>query len=87
MMNVLERFAQLASRARSEPVPPLDVCPSVIRDIGRFRRPAGSEPALMLSAAVSVLAASIVVMIVWDAWAPLHDPLAGILEPLDLVLR
>jgi hypothetical protein len=86
-MNPLERLEQLASRARGESIPPLDVCASVIRDVASLRRPAEGQRVLMLAAAVSVLAASIVAVIAWNAWAPLNDPLAGMLGPLDLVLR
>jgi hypothetical protein len=81
-MNPLERFQRLAEQARSEPVPAVDVAAGVL---ARLRAPATrrtEETPLWVAAAVSLAAASIVVVLALQAWLALSDPLAGLFYPL-----
>jgi hypothetical protein len=90
-MNKLEQFELLASAARRERVPRLDVTarvlarirPAEARRAGRL--PLEEVPLLAVSG-LSVLAATIVVVLAVDAWAPLVDPLAGLFTPLMMVM-
>lgn len=85
-MNELERFESLARRARSEPVPPLDVTARVLSQIGRIELRREVNLPLLAMSGLSVLAASIMVATVLNAWAPLMDPLAGLFSTLTLVV-
>jgi len=90
-MNELERFELLARAARSEPVPPLDVTARVLARIRpaearRAQEPPLEEVPLLAASGLAALAATIMVVVAVDAWAPLVDPLAGLFTPLMMVM-
>lgn len=86
-MNELERFESLARRARNEPVPRVDVTARVLSRIGRTELRRAVDMPLLAMSGLSVMAASILLAMVLNAWAPLMDPLAGLFSSLTLVMR
>jgi len=86
-MKALERFAQLARIARDEPVPAIDVAAAVLRDLrsGAAPRRLDDIP-LWMAAAISLLAASVMIAVALESCLPLVEPLAELFQPLTLVL-
>lgn len=86
-MNELERFERLASQARGDPVPPIDVAARVVRDLrSGVSRGEPSGPLWVLSG-LSVVAALIVSAVAIESWSALTDPLAGLFYPLTMVMQ
>jgi len=86
-MNDLEKLLWLASRARREPIPPVDVSARVLARLrAPVERPASGLPLLAFSGLAAV-AASIVLVIALESWSALSDPLAGLLSPLTMVMQ
>lgn len=87
MTDPLRDFADLAARARSESPPPVDVAERVLADL-RSTRPRQSTDALLWAlGGAAVLAASITILLGYGSYNTLTDPLAGLLEPLSMVLQ
>lgn len=85
-MNRMERFEQLARRARREPVPPLDVAPRVLTAL-QCAEPAPASVPMFAFAGLSLLAAS--VMVAWgiNALLAISDPLGSLFYPFALVIQ
>jgi len=87
MNDPLEKFAELAAAARGAAPPPLDVTQDVLADL-RSVRPRRSGDALLWSiGGAAVLAASITLLLTYGMYDSLSDPLAGLLEPISMVLQ
>lgn len=87
-MNTLERFEHWAAKARRDAPPPLDVSAAVLQAIC-YRAPREEADALplVLTAVLSVLAASVTIALALDSWLSLTDPLGGLFQPLTLVMQ
>ncbi len=86
-MKSLEQFENLARAARAEPVPAIDVTARVMSRLRSGVRPRRWEDLpLWVMAGISALAAAVMVSVVLDEWLPMLDPLAGLFQPLTLVL-
>ncbi len=85
-----ERWRRLAEAARAEPSPVVDVTHRVMAAIAAGAG-APSEPAapraLVVCALSSLAAAGIVALVAAGSWADLGDPLLGLLQSVDLVMR
>jgi hypothetical protein len=77
-MNELESFDRLASLARKDHPPRLDVSARVLRAIRDEQPVAAMDWSMLIFSGVSLAAASVVVALVVDACLPLADPLAGL---------
>jgi hypothetical protein len=86
-MTELERFAQLAAKARGEPPPAIDVAARVLRDLRQMVRQESLNPPLLVFSGLSLLAASIVAVLAIQSWEPLADPLSGLFDSLTLVMQ
>ncbi|MHB1035750.1 MAG: hypothetical protein ACYC35_12875 [Pirellulales bacterium] len=86
-MNELEAFRQLASQARDERVPAVNVTARVMDSL----RLGQAEPAVGVSlwvfAVASLAAAAVVAVMAFQAWDAVGDPLAGLLQPLSVVMQ
>jgi len=86
-VNDLEKLAWLGSRAHAEAVPRLDVSGRVLARLCRqAERPPLVLPFLVLTG-LSAVAASIVLAIAFEGWSALGDPLAGLINPLTMVMQ
>jgi hypothetical protein len=87
MNDPLEKFAELAKSARAAPPPPLDLAENVLAEL-RTVRPRSKGDALVWSiSGAAVLAASLTLMLNYRTFESLSDPLAGLLEPISMVLQ
>jgi len=86
-MNRFEVFKSLAAAALRDVPPTSDVTGRVMAQISpAVRRPALDVPLAVFSG-VSVLAASIAAIVAVQAWSVFSDPLAGLFQPLTLVMK
>ena len=85
-MNELKRFERLARRARRQPVPRVDVTARVLARLRRIEARREVNVPLLAFSGLSVLAASIVLAVAVQAWAPLLDPMAGLFSPLTMMM-
>lgn len=86
-MNELRAFESLAAAASRERTPEIDVADRVMRRIGSRWETSLPEAPLAVVSAVSVLAASIAVVLAVQAWYLLCDPLGSLFHPLTMVMR
>lgn len=87
MTDPLEPFARLAALARAAAPPPIDVTDRVLSAL-RTVRPRQTQDALLWTlGGMAVLAASITILLGYGSYDSLTDPLAGLLEPLSMVLQ
>jgi hypothetical protein len=80
-------FDAWAARARREPAPPADVVAGVLRRIQASPPRREVDWLWLTSGAISVLAASAMLMLALQRWESLTDPLAGMFSALTLVLQ
>jgi hypothetical protein len=84
-MDALKIIEKLAKTAQKEKIPQIDVCKTVMFEIGALRQ----EPAGILSfewfAGISAIAASIVIFLSIPAWRYILNPLVQLLAPLQEV--
>ena len=85
-MNQFEVFKSLAAAASRDGPPVIDVTDRVMARISPQRRRAVDMPLIVFSG-LSVLAASIAAIVAVQAWSILSDPLAGLFQPLTLVMQ
>jgi hypothetical protein len=86
-MTELEKFERWAAAARGEPAPTLDVADRVLRDLRYPNGRAGLERPLMVWAGLSVAAAAAVCVLAYQDWTLLTDPMSGLFDTLNLVMR
>jgi len=84
-MNPMERFEQLAQRARAETAPPLDVVPRVLATLESVE-PVTSTP-MFAFAGLSLVAASVMVAWAVNALLAISDPLGTLFYPFALVIQ
>ncbi|MCE9555447.1 MAG: hypothetical protein K8T91_19030 [Planctomycetes bacterium] len=87
MTDPLEQFANLAAQARGSAPPPIDVTDRVLSDLRTIRPRQTGDALLWTLGGVAVLAASITILLGYGSYDTLTDPLAGLLEPLSMVLQ
>ncbi|MFZ5830172.1 MAG: hypothetical protein ACOY3P_08790 [Planctomycetota bacterium] len=86
-MDELQRFAELAARAREESPPPIDVRDRVLATIAAPRPRSGIDQPLAVCSVVSALAASIAAVMAVEMWSALTDPMTGLFDTLTLVMQ
>ena len=86
-MNNWERFETLAARARHETGPHVEVTPGVLNEIRRT--PAGqlANLPLWLFSGLSLVAASIVLLLATETWIAATDPLLTLFDTLTMVMQ
>ena len=87
MMNELKAFEPLAAAAAREKAPEIDVTDRVLERIGPRWESGPAEVPLAVFSAVSVLAASIALVMGLQAWYLLCDPLGSLFQPLTMVIQ
>ncbi len=86
-MNNFEAFEQQAAAARDEPVPPIDVSARVVRSLRYANGRASFERSMAVWAGLSVVAASLVFVLAFNAWTSITDPMSGLFDSLTMVMR
>lgn len=90
-MTNMDDFLKLATAARQESIPTIDVSDRVLtslRDPAVVNRaPATDEYSYYIVALAAVSSAAIVMLFAWNALAAMRDPLIPLVDPLYLVLR
>ncbi len=79
-MNEWERFQRLAALARREPALRPDVAARVLRTIRTAEAPQTVNLPMLIFSGVSLLAASIGMLLAMQAWSPLSDSLSGMFQ-------
>jgi hypothetical protein len=79
-MTEWERFERLVALARREPVPRTDVAARVLRTIRAMESPQTVDLPMLILSGVSLLAASIGILLAMQAWSPLSDSLSGMFQ-------
>ena len=79
-MTDWERFERLAALARRGPVPPLDVAAGVLRTIRAMQSPRTVDLPMLICSGISLVAASIGMLLAIQAWSPLSDSLSGMFQ-------
>lgn len=87
MMNRDERFEAWAARARQETVPSVDVVAGVVHRIQAGSPRRESDMPWYVCSGLSVLAASVMLVVALDSWQSLTDPLAGLFSSLTMVMQ
>jgi len=87
MNDPLENFSDLAARARGAAFPPLDVTDDVLTELRNVRPRPGTDALLWSISGAAVLAASVTLLLSYGTFESLSDPLAGLLEPISMVLQ
>ena len=80
--HMLERLGELARRA---PAPKVEVSFRVVGQIREVRAPVDKPLAIL--AGLSATAAAIVLFYAMDAWSAWQDPIAGLLNSMEMVLQ
>ena len=79
-MTDLERFGRLAMLARREAAPRTEVAARVLRTIRAMEAPQTMDLPMLIFSGVSLVAASIGMLLAVQAWSPLSDSLAGLFQ-------
>jgi hypothetical protein len=79
-MTEWERFQRLAALAQREPAPRPDLAARVLRTIRAAEAPQTVDLPMLIVSGVSLLAASIGIMLAVQAWSPLSDSLSGMFQ-------
>lgn len=92
-MSELNRFERLATTARRERAPKIDVRAQVMATVTSFeRRPALyagllADSPLLAFAGLSLAAAVLVGMLAYPAWESVQDPLVAFCKPLSAIFE
>jgi hypothetical protein len=79
-MTEWERFERLATLARRDAAPRLDVAARVLRTIRATEAPRAVDLPMLIFSGVSLAAASIGIFLAMQAWSPLSDSLSGMFQ-------
>jgi hypothetical protein len=79
-MTEWERFQRLAALARLCPAPRPDVAARVLRTIRAMEAPQTVDLPMLIFSGVSLVAASIGILLAMQAWSPLSDSLSGMFQ-------
>jgi hypothetical protein len=79
-MTEWERFQRLAALARRDPAPRLDVAARALRTIRAIKSPQTVDLPMLIFSGVSLVAASIGIVLAMQAWSPLSDSLSGMFQ-------
>jgi hypothetical protein len=81
-------FEELASQARREPAPCIDVTAEVLQTVrARSQRVSRIDAPLLLLAGAALAAALLLTMFALPAWDSMHDPLVFQLRSLTQVMK
>jgi hypothetical protein len=86
-MDSLDRFSRLASRARAELPPPIEVTDRVLRAIRCAPAASPAEAHLLLFAGLSVAAAVAIAACAIGALGPMCDPMSGFFSAMSMVMQ
>ena len=87
MDDSLDKFSELAARARGSTPPQVDVTARVLRDLSRQQPRPSRDGMLWAIAGAALLAAGVSLAVGWNSYGTLTDPLAGLFEPLSMVIQ
>lgn len=87
MNDPLDNFANLANQARGDLPPPVDVTDGVLRQLRTVRPRASGDGVVWALGGAALLAACVTLVLGFGTYQSLTDPLAGLLEPFNLVLQ
>ena len=79
-MTEWERFERLATLARRDAAPRLDVAARVLRTIRATEAPRAVDLPMLIFSGVSLAAAAIGIFLAMQAWSPLSDSLSGMFQ-------
>jgi hypothetical protein len=79
-MNQWNRFEAAVALARGEAAPRPDVAARVLRTICALESPQAVDLPILIFSGVSLLAASIGILLAIQAWSPLSDSLSGMFQ-------
>ena len=79
-MTEWERFERLATLARRDAAPRLDVAARVLRTIRAAEAAQTVNLPMLIFSGVSLVAASIGMLLAVQAWSPLSDSLSGMFQ-------
>ncbi len=83
-----QAFEDLASKARGEVAPRIDVAGQVVQSVcAKSRRASRIDAPLLLFATAALAAAVLLTMFALPAWDSMHDPLVFQFKPLSLVMK
>jgi hypothetical protein len=80
-MHNLGQFDEWVSAARNDGPPSVDVAAKVVRTIERIPPRATVERPAIAIAATALIAASVAMVIAWQSWRIVHDPLVQWFKP------
>jgi hypothetical protein len=87
-MRELERIEEWVAAARRREAPRVDVTPKVVRTIQCIQPRTAVEKPVLAMAATAVIAASIALVVAWQSWQFVHDPLVRwFISPNYLTMR
>jgi hypothetical protein len=79
-MTQWERFERLAALARRDAAPRPHVAARVLRTIRAMEAPQTVDLPMLIFSGVSLVAASIGILLAMQAWSPLSDSLSGMFQ-------
>jgi hypothetical protein len=79
-MTEWERFQRLAALARRDSAPRVEVAGRVLRTIRAMDAPQTVDLPMLIFSGVSLVAASIGVLLAMQAWSPLSESLSGMFQ-------
>ena len=79
-MTDWERFERLAALARRAPAPRLDVAAGVLQTIRAMESSQSVDLPMLIFSGISLVAASIGMLLAIQAWSPLSDSLSGMFQ-------
>jgi hypothetical protein len=80
-MSDFDQLEQWAAQLRRQEPPQIDVTSRVVESIRHRPRPVVFERPSIAVTAVAVVAASAALLMAWQSWQTLHDPLFQLFEP------
>jgi hypothetical protein len=87
MSDPLNEFEGLARRARGDSPPPVDVTAGVLRELRTAAPRRLGDGVMWAIGGAALLAACVTLVLGIGTYETLTDPLAGLLEPLSVVLQ
>ena len=80
-MSDVDQLEQWAAQLRPQTPPQVDVTARVVESIRQRPRPVVSERPSIVVTAAAIVAASAALLMAWQSWQTLHDPLFQLFEP------
>ena len=86
-MDNWQQFEALAACARAETGSPVEVTAGVLREIRRTSAGQRADVPLWLFSGLSLVAASIVLLLAIQTWTAATDPLSALFDALTMVMQ